>query len=383
MKRRRIFLALAVYTTVVASFGVIILLNSISTALFINLAVLGLLILVSDVALYRSYCSRVAEKSLRSSEERYALATQGANEGIWDWDLHKNRLYFSSQWKTCLGYQEVEIISDPKEWTRLMHPDDVKRFNQDLKDHLEGRKPQFCNEHRMKRKDGDFAWVYCRGAAIFRRKKPYRILGSLTDITQRKKKEEELIYQASHDILTGLPNRSALMTRLNSRMSQPQGPKEGPCALLMLDMDGFKEVNDRFGHHTGDQLLNQLARRLELCVRAKDMVTRLGGDEFAILLDNLHLTGKAETVQLAGRILQHVEKPFEVNGHNFTLSASIGIAIQAGQYQAPDEWMNAADEALYRAKSKGKARFEFFTTLTGQPALNTQVNANYPATILV
>jgi diguanylate cyclase (GGDEF)-like protein/PAS domain S-box-containing protein len=383
MKRRRIFLALAVYTLVVASFGIIILLNSISTALILNLVDLGLLIFVSDIAIYRSYSSRIVEKSLRSSEERYTLATQGANEGIWDWDLRKNHLYLSSQWKASLGYQEAEISSDPKNWTQLMHPDDVKRFTQDMNDHLEGGKPQFSNEHRMRKKAGDYAWVYCRGKAIFKRKKPYRILGSMTDITQWKKKEEELLYQASHDMLTGLPNRSALFTRLNSRMNQPRDPKEGPCALLMIDMDGFKEVNDRYGHNTGDHLLNQLARRLELCVRTNDIVARLGGDEFAILLENLHLTGKAEAVQLAGRILQQVEKPFEDNGHCFSLSASIGIAIQSGQYRAPDEWVHAADEALYRAKSKGKARFEFFTTLTSQPVLNTQANSNHPSTILV
>jgi diguanylate cyclase (GGDEF)-like protein/PAS domain S-box-containing protein len=278
-----------------------------------------------------------------------------------------------------MGYEETEVSADPKEWTRLMHPEDVDRFAQDLQDHLEGRSPQFTNEHRMKKKDGEYAWVYCRGKAIFKRKKPYRILGSLTDITQRKKREEELLYQASHDILTGLPNRSALMSRMTARISKPVDPKEGPCALLMIDMDGFKEVNDRFGHNAGDQLLNQLARRLELCVRSQDMVTRLGGDEFAILMENLHLTGRAETVQLAGRILQQVEKPFEANGHCFSLSASIGIAIQAGQYHASDEWMHSADEALYKAKSKGKARFEFFTTLAGQAAQAIPTPANPPA----
>ena len=180
------------FSILTATFGVIILLNSVTTALILNLIILALLIFATDVAIYRSFCARMAERYLRTSEERYALATQVANEGIWDWDLRRNHLFLSPNWKSYLGYSEDEIGHDPKEWQRLIHPEDVKQFQQDLREHLEGKSPNFANEHRVRKKNGEYAWVYCRGAAINRNHKPYRVLGSQIDITDRKQKIEEL-----------------------------------------------------------------------------------------------------------------------------------------------------------------------------------------------
>jgi diguanylate cyclase (GGDEF)-like protein/PAS domain S-box-containing protein len=324
---------------------------------------IGLLTMVTNEVIFRAHRVRKqVERRLRASEERYSRASQAANGGIWDWDLMKNEIYLSPEWKAFLGYGDEEISNQPDAWLNLIHPDDLEDFNREREAHLLGKISQVSHEHRIRNQKGEYVWVLCRGAATKdKQNQPVRITGSQIDITDRKKTEEKLAFQATHDLLTGLFNRSALMEKISDQINQSINREPIYAALLMIDLDGFKEVNDRHGHAAGDKVLKLLAERLESCIRKWDDAARLGGDEFAFLMTNLHSTGKQEATLIAGRILKMIENPFEVNGRKVKISASIGIAMFDSQYTTADAWFHAADTALYHAKAKGKARLEFFS----------------------
>src|SRR6185295_5990533 len=229
-----------------------------------------------------------AEEALRASEERYALAAQSVNDGLWDWNLKTNEVYYSQRWKAMLGCDDGDIGTTPFEWFRRVHPDDLAQVQTLLQDHLEGRSPTFESEHRMRHKDRGYRWVLSRGLAVRNGSgRPYRMVGAQSDTTQRKLAEEQLIHDALHDSLTGLPNRSLFVDRLSHRIRHSRREKDRLFGVLFLDLDRFKLINDSMGHGAGDTLLVETARRLELAVRPGDTVARLGGDEFAILLEDV------------------------------------------------------------------------------------------------
>jgi len=188
--------------------------------------------------------------------------------------------------------------------------------------------------------------------------KATRIAGSQTDITERKLAEQRLLHDAFHDALTGLRNRSLFIDRLGRTLRRARH-SEGPAfAVLFLDLDRFKGVNDSLGHMVGDQLLVAFARRLEDCLRPQDTVARLGGDEFAILLDDID--DVTDAARIAERIHGELSQPFLLGGQEVFATASIGIAAGAAHYERPDDLLRDADMAMYRAKSLGKARHELF-----------------------
>ena len=199
-----------------------------------------------------------AEEELRESEERYALAVRGANDGLWDWDLEADKIYFSPRWKAILGYGESELSSDPEEWLGRVHPDDLNRLQADLEAHIgqdDPHSPPFArhweNEHRIRHQDGSYYWVLSRGIAVRKSDgKAYRMAGSLTDISLRKNAEERLLHDALHDALTHLPNRTLFLDRLGVAMARAHRRSENSVcssAVLFLDVDRFKHVNDRPG----------------------------------------------------------------------------------------------------------------------------------------
>jgi diguanylate cyclase (GGDEF)-like protein/PAS domain S-box-containing protein len=242
-----------------------------------------------------------AQEGLRESEERYALAARGANDGLWDWNLGANVVYFSTRWKSMLGYQENEIGDKPGEWLDRIHDADRQRVNEEIAAHQKGSVPQFESEHRVLHKDGTFRWMLCRGLAVHNGSgKTLRMAGWQTDITEGK----------VSDPLTGLPNRLLFTDRVGRLIKHSKRRKEYLFAVLFLDLDGFKMINDSLGHLVGDQLLVGVASRLEKCLRATDTVARLGegfivarmgGDEFTVLLDDLKDPGDAK--QAAERLM--------------------------------------------------------------------------------
>lgn len=298
------------------------------------------------------------EEALRESEERYALAAQGANDGLWDWDLATNKTYFSPRWKSMLGWDEQDISDAPDEWFSRIHPDDVDRVRADINAHLEEQTPHYEDEYRMLHRDGNYLWMLGRGLAVRNGDgKAYRIAGSQTDITRGK----------VVDVLTGLPNRVLFMDRLTRSFERARRMKDKTLALIFLDLDSFKLINDSLGHMIGDQLLVAIASRLEATVRTSDSVARLGrnhtiarlgGDEFTILLEDI--SSALDATRVAERIANDLATPFIVGGQELFPTASIGISIYNPTYQNPEELLRDADTAMYSAKAVGKGRYEIF-----------------------
>jgi diguanylate cyclase (GGDEF)-like protein/PAS domain S-box-containing protein len=296
---------------------------------------------------------------LAESEQRYALAMQGANDGLWDWDVRENRLFFSPRWKQMLGYAEPELGDAPGEWLGRVHQDDRAALTQALDAHLTGASHHFEHEHRIQHRDGSYRWMLARGMAV---RDPYgralRVVGSQTDVTDRKQAEQRLQHDAMHDALTGLPNRVLFLDRLDQAIRRAQRAEPAAAAaVLFLDLDRFKLVNDSLGHQVGDRLLIAVARRLESAVRPPDTVARLGGDEFTVLLDGVSDVHEAASV--AERVHATLKTPFEIDDRELHVDASIGIAL-AGADASPDTVLRDADVAMYRAKADGKGRHAVF-----------------------
>jgi diguanylate cyclase (GGDEF)-like protein/PAS domain S-box-containing protein len=301
------------------------------------------------------------QEALRESEERYALAARGANDGLWDWNLHTDKIYYSPRWKAMLGYKECEITKRPEEWFKRVHPDDIEQLRSDIAAHRSGQTSHLQNEHRILHQDGYYRWMLCRGLAVRDAAgQPYRIAGSQTDITPRKTFEQQLLHDALHDALTGLPNRAFFMKQLDQAMERTKQNETCLFAVLFLDLDRFKVINDSLGHLVGDQLLKMIAKRLKVSVRSADVVARLGGDEFAILLNDI--ADMAETERVANRIQVELAKPVNLNGHEVFLTASIGITLGNGKYRRSEDLLRDADTAMYGAKVAGRAQHTLFDT---------------------
>ncbi len=302
---------------------------------------------------------KVAEAALRESEERYALAASGARDGIWDWDLRSGVVYFSPRWKAILGLGDDEIGQVPEEWLQRIHADDLPRVKMELATHLQARTPSLESEHRLLHKDGTYRWVLMRGLAVRDRGgEAYRMAGSLTDISDRKQAEEQLVHDALHDPLSGLPNRAFFISLLDRAIKRTRRRADYLFAVLFVDLDRFKLVNDSLGHGVGDQLLVSISQRLQSCLRPGDVVARLGGDEFTILLEDIGDVNDATRV--AERIQIELKEPFVFEGHEVFTSASIGIALSTAAHERPEYFLRDADTAMYRAKARGKARYEMF-----------------------
>ena len=307
------------------------------------------------------------QEALRVSEERYALAVNGANDGIWDWDLRSNQMYLSSRWKKILGFEEDEIGNSPQEWFNRIHPQDLDRFKIDLAAHLDRTTINFENEHRLLHKDGTYRWILSRGLAVWDENGiALRLAGSQSDITDRKYAEERLLHDAFYDKLTSLPNRALFMDHLNLAVERAKRRQDYHYAVLFLDLDRFKDINDIHGHLQGDELLTSVGRLFRQRIRSTDTVARFGGDEFVILLEDIN--DLENSTQVASWILQELNLPFIIDGREMYISASIGIVMGSAGYTNAEDVVRDADIAMYHAKAKGKSRYEIF-----YPAMRTRI----------
>jgi diguanylate cyclase (GGDEF)-like protein/PAS domain S-box-containing protein len=303
---------------------------------------------------------RRSEDQLRESQERYELAVQGAKDGIWDWNLETDEVFFSPRWKEMLGYEEAEIGNRPEDWFNKVHPADLDNLRKDLSTHLQGRSPHFECEHRILHRTGRFRWVLARAVAV---PDPageggLRIAGSLSDIHDRKTHEQRLEHDAMHDPLTKLPNAVLLLDRLSVALAQVRRRSDYRFAVLFFDLDRFKSVNDSLGHAMGDRLLVTVAKRLQALLRPGDTVARLGGDEFAIVANGIE--EPADATRIADRIHEELQEPIDLEGQEVSTSASIGITLSSDGYKRPKDMLRDADTAMYRAKSLGRARYALF-----------------------
>ncbi len=311
---------------------------------------------------------REVEQALVESRERYALAAKAANDALWDWDLLANRMYLSERWYLMLGLDPEEALADPETWFDRAHPQDRQPLRLAVQDHLEGGQDHFELEHRLRTVDGAYRWVLCRGLLVRQDGRiPVRMVGSMSDITARKEAEARLVHDALHDALTGLPNRVLFMERLAHAIQVSRRNPEMRSALLFLDLDNFKVVNDSMGHWAGDELLRAVAGRIERCLRGTDLLARFGtekalarfgGDEFTILL--MGVRDEEDAVRVVRRVLEELGKPFHFRGQEVYTTASAGISFVDASSDDPSKLLRNADIAMYRAKAEGRAGYAIF-----------------------
>jgi diguanylate cyclase (GGDEF)-like protein/PAS domain S-box-containing protein len=311
--------------------------------------------------LWRDVTERAhADRELEQTVDRLTLAAEGANDALWQWSLATGEFYVSGRWRAMIGLAADAPIVRPEDWLVRVHADDLSSLKATLEAHLAGHTEVFQHEHRIRHEDGTYRRVLCRGQAVkggARRRD--RIAGSFTDTTDQALAEERLRTVGFLDPLTGLVNRGIFVEGLGRRLDEFALRHMGNSfAVLYLDLDRFKIVNDSLGHLVGDELLVAASRRLESCLRPGDALARLGGDEFAILLNGLGDDAQANAIAL--RIQHALKAPFSIGGREVFTSASIGIAFGPAHYNSPEEVMRDADTAMYHAKARGKARHEVF-----------------------
>lgn len=297
-----------------------------------------------------------ARQALHSIEERFHLALEAAGDGVWDWNIPEDRFMFSARGRAMLGYGEDEVGSRMEDWLAITHPDDQERLQTNTMACLKGRLPFFSAEYRVRCQDGSWKWLLSRGAVIQRDRqgRAIRMVGTTIDIST----EQETLRRANFDSLTRLPNRNLFRDRLGKEM-QGVTRTDRSLALLFIDLDRFKEVNDLLGHDAGDKLLRQCADRICSCVRAADTVARLGGDEFTVILSDLE--GRAHVEDIVQKILDELSRPFVLGDAHVHISASIGITLYPDDGNDQERLLQNADQAMYVAKNSGRNQFHFFT----------------------
>ncbi len=288
---------------------------------------------------------RRAVEDLRDSEERYALAVNGANDGLFDWNVTTGQVYWSPRWKSILGLDASTITPNPEEWLARVHPEDRKRVELALYAHLECGTGHFESEHRVRHCDDTYRWVRCRGAAVRSDAgAATRFAGSLTDITDAK----------LADPLTGLPNRLLFLDVAERAIKRAERRPDYGFAILVLALDRLRMVHDSLGAAASDRLLVSVARRLLSGLRGTDVVTRdeavtlarHGGDEFTVLVDDV--SDASAAVAVAERLRHALAAPFDVDGQRIFVSARIGIAV-SGERSTAADILRDATIALHRA----------------------------------
>lgn len=306
---------------------------------------------------------------LSASEERYALAIEGSQDGLWDWDLVSNTTYYAPRWKELLGLRPDEVGDSPREWLGRIASSNLSSFHAALTEHIEGRTSRFESEVEMNHASGETRWMLCR--AVARRDdagKAVRLAGSLTDITELKRAQEELRRMAQHDRLTGLPNRAVFRDRLREAMAMAKADPGRRFAVLFFDFDRFKLINDSLGHPAGDALLVSIAGRFRRVLRSRDVAARFGGDEFVVLLD--HVNGADEARATCDRLLSEFARPHDIEGRSVVSTASIGLVMGDASYTDPEDMIRDADAAMYQAKLAGRGSYREFDEMMHAQAVD-------------
>ncbi|THF63188.1 EAL domain-containing protein [Pseudothauera nasutitermitis] len=303
---------------------------------------------------------------LQASEERYALAVHGANDGVWDWDIAAGTLYLSPRCFEIAGRDATTTQAAPGDIAASLHPDDSARFLAELREHLKGESTQFMLEHRIRLPDGAYRWVLTRGVA--RRDtdgRAFRMAGSLADVHTRRQAQQRLQHDALHDPLTGLPNRALFVEHLNSALGRQRYSDKLRFAVLTVNLERFRLINDSFGHFAGDELLRRVAERIGEHLRAGDVAARIGGDLFAVLLNGVSAADEAG--RIAAELRDALARPATVAGHAVYPKTRIGVALSKDYHDDAEAMLRDADNALHRARRGGDG-----TVVVFEPGMHTQ-----------
>ena len=313
-------------------------------------AVKGVYGLINDLTVRHE-----AELQRARSEERLSLALEGSGLALFDWDIGGDRIYQSAQASAMRGDPPAEETASPAQFRAFVHPDDLDAMRTSMKAALTGAVPVYHAEFRIRRDTGEWLWVRARGRVVERddRGRALRLAGTYADINARKVVEERLRHQAEFDTLTDLPNRALFRERLQQGLRRTT--RGSTMALLFLDIDHFKTVNDTLGHEAGDQLLKVFATRMRDCVRHSDIVARLAGDEFTVILEGLDGADDAKAV--ASKLVETLRAPVALAGKLVEITISIGIAMPRDGQTDDAELLGRADAALYEAKRRGRNAF--------------------------
>lgn len=300
------------------------------------------------------------DNELKRSEERYRLAVEGVNDGIWDWDGKDGRLFMSKRSALIMGFDADSENMTIEKWFGAILREDLDKFVRSFNKYItEPQKNHFQIEYRVKTANGRIKWIRTRGMAIWDESGiPIRVAGSNTDITEQKLSDEKIHQLAYYDSMTGLPNRTLLLDRFIIAAANAQR-KGWMVAIFFLDLDNFKTINDTIGHSFGDELLFRVGEQLKLKMRKSDTIARLGGDEFIMLQANVK--DMNEVNLLAARMLELFKQPWVLDEREFYVTASIGISLYPNNGSDLQELMKNADAAMYRAKETGKNNFKVYT----------------------
>lgn len=294
-------------------------------------------------------------QDLRESERRWAFALEGAGDGVWDWNLQTRAVETSKRWKEIVGCTGAGGGLTIDEWEARIHPDDRGKGVAAMESSV-GAPPDagatYVAEYRVRCGDKRWKWILARGMVVERTAdgQPLRMIGTISDIDERKATEERMRHMAQHDPLTDLPNRALFSDRLRRELASASRRNER-FALIFVDLDRFKPVNDNYGHAVGDQLLQQTAVRIQEVLRAEDTVGRIGGDEFVILISRLRQP--ADALVLAGKVRDAVRRPFEIDCFVISISCSLGVAVYPEDGTDEITLSKNADYAMYMAKEAG------------------------------
>nr|WP_320048254.1 diguanylate cyclase [uncultured Desulfuromonas sp.] len=302
-----------------------------------------------------------AAEALAKERQRLAFILEGTHVGTWEWNVQTGETTFNSRWAEHLGYRLEELTPvSIKTWKELTHPEDMKKALRALQRHFSGREQYYECEIRLQHKQGHWVWILDRGKVSVWTEDgaPLLMFGTHMDISAQKQAEARIRHLANHDALTGLPSLRLVRDRINVALENAHRKRE-QCAILFFDLDGFKAINDQYGHDAGDFVLQTVAGHLLDCVRRTDTVARIGGDEFLLLLTEIKTTRDIETI--AAKVVESVDQPMEFEGHRLQVQASVGIAVYPQHGHTAKALIKQADNAMYAVKNSGKNSYAFAT----------------------
>lgn len=301
------------------------------------------------------------EELLREVEERWQFALEGSGDGVWDWNFETNEVFYSKRFKEILGFDESEWKNERSEAMDRIHPDDYENVLVQINNHLQGSTSNYSSEYRIKHKDGTYLWTHDRGKVIRwdGNGKPLRMIGTCSDITPRKKLEEKIKELAYRDQLTNLPNRLLFNDRLDLTIASSRRNNK-KFALIILDIDKFKKINDNYGHDIGDQLILHVGKKIESLLRKSDTIARFGGDEFLLLLPEIKDEQDAE--KIAEKIFNTFQEKFMLGEKKLSVTVSMGIAIYPEHGDNISTILKNADLALYEVKNMGRNSYKLYNS---------------------